>query len=154
GGREPHRRVGLRRHRHRRDLETGRRRRPSSAGPPGGRDEIQGQAGGLLVRPKRVIPIVMDSGGCGGLPRPAPHGDGGSNTLRNTARFLGGMTLPYLQKYGIGNLTTILGVPPVAVPAGGFGKMVEASAGKDTTTGHWEMAGLRVEKPFSTFPHG
>src|SRR5215510_203318 len=64
------------------------------------------------------------------------------------------MTLPYLQKYGLGNLTTILGVPPVARPAGGYGKMVEASAGKDTTTGHWEIAGLRVEKPFALFPHG
>ncbi len=106
------------------------------------------------MHPKRVILIVMDSVGCGELPDAAAYGDVGTNTLGNTARFLGGMTLPYLQKYGIGNLTTILGVPPVAVPAGGFGKMIEASAGKDTTTGHWEMAGLRVEKPFSTFPDG
>jgi phosphopentomutase len=103
---------------------------------------------------KRVILVVMDSVGCGELPDAAKYGDEGSNTLGNTARQLGGMTLPYLQKYGLGNLTTILGVPPVARPAGGYGKMVEASAGKDTTTGHWEMAGLLVDKPFATFPNG
>jgi phosphopentomutase len=102
----------------------------------------------------RIILLVMDSVGCGELPDADTYGDVGSNTLGNTARFVGGMTLPYLQKYGLGNLTTILGVPPVARPAGGYGKMIEASAGKDTTTGHWEIAGLRVEKPFATFPHG
>lgn len=103
---------------------------------------------------RRVILIVMDSVGCGELPDAARYGDEGSNTLGNTARAIGGMTLPYLQKYGVGNLTTILGVPPVAVPAGGYGKMIEASAGKDTTTGHWELAGLLVAKPFSVFPDG
>jgi phosphopentomutase len=103
---------------------------------------------------QRVILIVMDSVGCGELPDARSYGDEGTNTLGNIARTLGGMTLPYLQKYGIGNLTTILGVPPVAVPAGGYGKMIEASAGKDTTTGHWEMAGLLVSRPFSTFPDG
>ena len=102
----------------------------------------------------RVILIVMDSVGCGELPDAAKYGDEGSNTLGNIARLVGGLTLPYLQKYGIGNLTTILGVPPAARPAGGYGKMIEASAGKDTTTGHWEIAGLRIEKPFSTFPDG
>jgi phosphopentomutase len=96
----------------------------------------------------------MDSVGCGELPDAAAYGDQGSNTLGNIARFLGGITLPYLQKYGLGNLTTILGLPPVAVPAGGYGKMREASAGKDTTTGHWELAGLLVDKPFATFPDG
>jgi phosphopentomutase len=102
----------------------------------------------------RVILIVLDSVGCGELPDADRYGDTGADTLGNTARFVGGMTLPYLQKYGIGNLTTILGVPPVARPAGAYGKMEEASAGKDTTTGHWEIAGLRVEKPFSLFPDG
>jgi phosphopentomutase len=102
----------------------------------------------------RIILLVMDSVGCGELPDAAAYGDVGTNTLGNIARFMGGMTLPYLQKYGLGNLTTILGVPPVARPAGAYGKMIEASAGKDTTTGHWELAGLRVEKPFATFPNG
>lgn len=106
------------------------------------------------MAPQRVILLVMDSVGCGELPDAAQYGDEGTNTLANTARYVGGMTLPYLQKYGLGNLTTILGLPPVARPAGAYGKMIEASAGKDTTTGHWEIAGLRVEKPFALFPHG
>ncbi len=103
---------------------------------------------------RRIVLLVMDSVGCGELPDAKAYGDEGSDTLGNTSRVVGGMTLPYLQKYGIGNLTTILGVPPAIRPAGAFGKMVEASAGKDTTTGHWEMAGLRVERPFATFPDG
>jgi phosphopentomutase len=103
---------------------------------------------------KRVILLVMDSVGCGELPDAASYGDTGADTLGNTSRKVGGMTLPHLQGLGIGNLTTILGVPPVASPRGAFGKMVEASAGKDTTTGHWEIAGLRVEKAFATFPDG
>jgi phosphopentomutase len=67
---------------------------------------------------------------------------------------VGGLTLPHLQGLGLGHLTTILGVPPVAAPRGAFGKMREASAGKDTTTGHWEMAGLQVVTAFPTFPEG
>jgi phosphopentomutase len=67
---------------------------------------------------------------------------------------LGGLTLPHLQGLGIGHLTTILGVPPVAAPTGAYGKMRETSNGKDTTTGHWEMTGLQVDKGFPTFPHG
>jgi phosphopentomutase len=103
---------------------------------------------------ERVVLIVMDSVGCGELPDAVAYGDVGSDTLGNTSRAVGGMTLPYLQKYGLGNLTTILGVPPAARPAGAFGKMEEASAGKDTTTGHWEIAGLRIERPFALFPQG
>src|SRR3954447_10893041 len=67
---------------------------------------------------------------------------------------VGGMTLPHLQGLGLGHLTTILGVPPVARPGGAYGRMREASAGKDTTTGHWEMTGLQVDKGFPTFPNG
>ena len=88
---------------------------------------------------QRVILIVLDSVGVGELPDADRYGDIGANTIGNTSIKVGGMTLPYLQKYGIGNLTTILGVPPAATPAGGYGKMIEASAGKDTTTGHWEI---------------
>src|SRR5262249_59649454 len=117
GRREPHRRVSLGRHRHRRGREA--------------------SAEGLLTKImiKRVILLVMDSVGCGELPDAASYGDVGSNTLGNTARFLGGMTLPYLQKYGLGNLTTILGVPPVARPAGRHGTMGAASGGRGRTTG-------------------
>jgi phosphopentomutase len=88
------------------------------------------------------------------MPDAADYGDSGSDTLGNMSVKLGGLTLPHLQGLGLGHLTTILGVPPVAAPRGAFGKMKEASKGKDTTTGHWEMAGLEVEKAFPTFPHG
>jgi phosphopentomutase len=102
----------------------------------------------------RVILIVLDSCGCGAAPDAASYGDDGANTLGNMSVKLGGLTLPHLQGLGLGHLTTILGVPPVAAPRGAFGKMREASAGKDTTTGHWEMAGLQVDTAFPTFPHG
>jgi phosphopentomutase len=102
----------------------------------------------------RVCLIVLDSVGCGELPDAAAYGDAGADTLGNLSYKVGGMTLPFLQQLGLGHLTTILGVPPVAKPVGAFGKMKEASAGKDTTTGHWEMTGLRVSKPFPTFPQG
>ena len=102
----------------------------------------------------RVLLVVLDSCGCGALPDAAKYGDEGANTLGNLSAHVGGMTLPHLQAYGLGHLTTILGVPPVAAPKGAFGKMKEASAGKDTTTGHWEMAGLQVDKPFPIFPDG
>jgi phosphopentomutase len=102
----------------------------------------------------RVILIVLDSCGCGAAPDAAAYGDAGADTLGNMSLTLGGLTLPHLQGLGLGHLTTILGVPPVAAPRGAFGKMREASAGKDTTTGHWEMAGLQVGTAFPTFPHG
>jgi phosphopentomutase len=102
----------------------------------------------------RVVLIVLDSCGCGAMPDAARYGDEGADTLGNLSRHVGGMTLPHLQAYGLGHLTSILGVPPVAAPKGAFGKMREASAGKDTTTGHWEMCGLCVDKPFPTFPQG
>ncbi len=102
----------------------------------------------------RVILIVLDSCGCGAAPDAARYGDDGSDTLGNMSVKVGGMTLPHLQGLGLGHLTTILGVPPVAAPRGAYGKMREASNGKDTTTGHWEMTGLQVDKGFPTFPQG
>src|SRR5439155_2009251 len=81
----------------------------------------------------RVILIVLDSCGCGAAPDAKAYGDDGSNTLGNMSVKVGGLTLPHLQGLGLGHLTTILGVPPVAAPRGAFGKMREASAGKDTT---------------------
>jgi phosphopentomutase len=102
----------------------------------------------------RVILIVLDSCGCGAAPDAKAYGDDGANTLGNMSVKLGGLTLPHLQGLGLGHLTTILGVPPVAAPRAAFGKMREQSAGKDTTTGHWEMAGLQVDTAFPTFPEG
>jgi phosphopentomutase len=102
----------------------------------------------------RVVLIVLDSCGCGAAPDAKSYGDDGANTLGNMSVRVGGLTLPHLQGLGLGHLTTILGVPPVAAPRAAFGKMREASAGKDTTTGHWEMSGLQVDTAFPTFPHG
>ncbi len=102
----------------------------------------------------RLLLVVCDSVGCGAAPDAAAYGDAGADTLGNLSVKMGGMTLPHLQGLGLGHLTTILGVPPVAAPTGAFGKMQETSNGKDTTTGHWEMTGLQVDKGFPTFPAG
>ncbi len=102
----------------------------------------------------RVIFMVMDSVGIGELPDAATYGDSGSNTLGNIARCLGGLCLPNLAKMGLGNIAPLVGVLPEHEPLGNFGKMAERSAGKDTTTGHWEMAGVVLEKAFPTFPKG
>ncbi|MFB0546686.1 MAG: phosphopentomutase [Anaerolineae bacterium] len=103
---------------------------------------------------RRVIIIVMDSVGIGELPDAEEYGDAGSNTLANTARAVGGLSLPNLGKLGLGNLTEVKGVPPCQSPLGAYGRMAEASAGKDTTTGHWELAGLYSPRPLPTYPHG
>jgi phosphopentomutase len=103
---------------------------------------------------RRAVLIVMDSVGIGEMPDAASYGDEGSNTLANTARAVGGLRLPHFHDFGLGNIAPIPGVDPAARPLASFGKMAEASPGKDTTTGHWEMAGLVLERPFPTFPHG
>jgi phosphopentomutase len=106
-----------------------------------------------MVLVKRVFLIVLDGAGVGELPDASLYGDQGSNTLGNLAQAVGGLKLPSLEAAGLGRLTTIEGVSG-NVPGGIFGKMAERSAGKDTTTGHWEMAGLILERPFPTFPQG
>lgn len=102
----------------------------------------------------RVVLIVLDGVGIGELPDAAAYGDEGSNTLVNTARHVGGLNMPHLQRLGLGNIADIPGVPPASAPQGCFGRMAERSAGKDTTTGHWELAGLWLDKPFPTYPDG
>jgi phosphopentomutase len=101
----------------------------------------------------RVFLIVLDGVGVGELPDAHVYGDQGSNTVGNTAKAVGGLNLPNLEAAGLGKLTHILGVSP-DVTGKVFGKMAERSAGKDTTTGHWEMAGLILSKPFPVYPHG
>ncbi len=103
---------------------------------------------------RRVILIVLDSVGCGDAPDAADYGDQGSNTLANTARAVGGLNLPHLGQLGLGNTTSIEGVPPVDAPSGAYGRLTETSAGKDTTSGHWELAGVPVLRPFPTYPNG
>lgn len=102
----------------------------------------------------RIILIVIDSVGVGELPDADAYGDVGSDTLGNTARAVGGLKMPNLGLMGLGNIINVVGVPPIKEARAFFGKMAEFSAGKDTTSGHWEIMGLRLEKPFPTFPHG
>lgn len=103
---------------------------------------------------KRVVLVVLDSVGIGEMPDADQYGDAGSHTLGNMAHALKGLKLPHLAQLGLGNIEAIEGVPKVSKPTGAFGKMAEAAPGKDTTTGHWELAGLILDKPFPTYPQG
>ena len=105
-------------------------------------------------RAPRAIVLVLDSVGAGELPDAAQYGDVGSNTLRNTARAVGGVSLPNLGAMGLGNITDILGVAPTSAPCASWGRNAEVSAGKDTTTGHWEIVGLQLTHAFPTYPDG
>jgi phosphopentomutase len=108
---------------------------------------------------KQVILLILDSVGIGQAPDAHLYGDAGSDTLRNTAKAVGGLRLPYLAHLGLGNLAEafgepILGVQPVSAPLAAYGRMAPKSPGKDTTTGHWEIAGIVLDKPFPVYPHG
>lgn len=103
---------------------------------------------------KRVVLLILDGVGAGELPDAKFYGDEGTNTLANTAAAVGGLDLPNLGSLGLGNIISIAGVPPAPSPRASFGRMAELSAGKDTTTGHWELAGLILEKPFPVYPDG
>ncbi len=103
---------------------------------------------------KRIILIVLDSVGIGELPDAAKYGDEGSNTLGNIAKAIEGFTLPNLEKLGLGCIDGTTGYRAEPDPIGSFGKMAERSYGKDTTTGHWELAGITIDKPFPVYPDG
>jgi phosphopentomutase len=103
---------------------------------------------------RRIIWIVLDSVGIGAMPDAAAYGDPpGGDTLGNIAR-LRGLKLPNMARLGLGNIKPLLGIPPSDAPAGAFGRCTLASPGKDTTTGHWEMVGIHLDKPFPLYPHG
>ncbi len=102
----------------------------------------------------RVFIALLDGVGVGELPDAYIFGDEGSHTLGNTARFTGGLDLPNLERLGLGLIDDIPGVAEVPAPLGHYGKMAEQSPGKDTTSGHWEIAGLILEKPFPLYPQG
>jgi phosphopentomutase len=102
----------------------------------------------------RVLVIVCDSWGVGDAPDAATYGDQGSDTLANTAGAVGGIRAPNLQALGLGMLTTIRGIEATAAPGSAHGRATERSAGKDTTTGHWEMMGIRLDEPFPLYPEG
>ena len=98
--------------------------------------------------------IVLDGVGVGEAPDAAEYGDAGSDTLGNLARAVGGLELPNLEALGLGRIRPIAGLAPVEHPLAAWGTMRPRSAGKDSTTGHWEIAGIRLAAPFPTFPRG
>jgi phosphopentomutase len=102
---------------------------------------------------RRIIWIVLDSVGVGEMPDAAAYGDAGSDTLGNIARQRP-MKLDNLAALGIANIRPVAGLTAPAVPEGSYGKCALASPGKDTTTGHWEMAGIHLARPFPLFPDG
>ncbi|MCL5947309.1 MAG: phosphopentomutase [Chloroflexi bacterium] len=102
----------------------------------------------------RILLLVLDGVGVGALPDAAGYGDSGSNSLANTAAAVGGLSLPTLASLGLGNITTIQGVPPRNQTQGCWGRMAELSHGKDSIAGHWEIAGIYSAHPQPTYPHG
>jgi phosphopentomutase len=103
----------------------------------------------------RCIVIVLDSGGIGALPDAATYGDApGANTIGNVATRVGGLILPNFERLGFGHLTQIRGVAAPDEPEAYVARLGETSKGKDTITGHWEMAGIHTDVPFPTYPDG
>lgn len=102
----------------------------------------------------KVLLLVCDSFGVGATPDADAYGDAGADTIGNTSRAVGGLAAPNLERLGLGHLTEVMGVEPRAGPGTAHGKMRERSAGKDSTTGHWEIAGIVLDRPFPTYPQG
>ena len=102
----------------------------------------------------RVIVIVLDSVGIGEGPDAAAFGDVGSNTLGNIARVVGGLNVPNMETMGLANIAALQGLVPQLKPGAAYGKMAEVSAGKDTSTGHWELMGIHLNQAFPLYPDG
>jgi phosphopentomutase len=102
----------------------------------------------------RVFLVVLDGCGIGALPDADRYGDRGADTLAHVAEHCGGLHLPVLASLGLGWLSTMRGVERTATPRATRARMAERSAGKDSTTGHWEMMGLALDEPFPTYPEG
>ena len=102
---------------------------------------------------RRAFVIVIDSAGVGELPDAALYGDVGSNTVGNIAARVA-LRIPNLRALGLSRVVAMDGLPPVERPLGAFGRMAEVSPGKDSVTGHWELMGLQLQRPFPTFPGG
>ena len=102
----------------------------------------------------RVFLIVLDGVGMGELPDADRYGDRGSNTLLHVAEATGGLRLPRLERLGLGRLLDLPGVRALNDPVGARARLAERSAGKDSTTGHWELAGVVLDRPFPTYPQG
>src|ERR671932_2380966 len=102
----------------------------------------------------RACVIVLDAVGAGALPDAAAYGDEGSDTLGNVARAVGGLDLPNLEALGLGNVEPLEGCPPQPGAPAVAGRLFERAAGKDTTTGHWELMGVVTPRPLPTYPQG
>ncbi len=102
----------------------------------------------------RVIIIILDACGVGELPDAAQYGDNGASTIPHVAEALGGLKMPHSRELGLGNIAVIDGVEPYDKAVAGWGKMAEKSAGKDSTSGHWELGGIILDEPFPVYPHG
>lgn len=105
----------------------------------------------MKERYKRIFLIVIDSLGAGAMADASQYGDEGADTIGHIAKVCGGLDVPNLRQLGLGNMRDIYGVNPVNEPAGKYTLLNERSVGKDTMTGHWEMMGLYIDKPFKTF---
>jgi phosphopentomutase len=103
---------------------------------------------------KRAILVVLDGVGVGANPDAHAYGDDGASSLEHCALAVGGLALPNLGSIGLGNITPIKGTSPTDHARGAFGRMAEAAAGKDSTSGHWEMVGVVLHKPLPTYPYG
>ena len=108
----------------------------------------------MTAASRRAAIVVLDGVGAGAAPDASVYGDVGSDTLGNVARAVGGLRLPNLERAGLGNIATLPGTPPRGDAEGAWGLMVPRSAGKDSTTGHWEIAGVHLPRPFPTYPQG
>ncbi|HEY6951825.1 MAG TPA: phosphopentomutase, partial [Bacteroidota bacterium] len=106
------------------------------------------------MKHKKVIFVVLDGVGVGELPDAGNYGDTGTNTLGNISRAVGRLHLPNLETLGLGNIVNVRGVSTVNSAEGCYGKMAERSKGKDSTTGHWEIAGIITERAFPVYPNG
>src|SRR3954447_23887241 len=106
-----------------------------------------------MIRPDRVFLTVLDSVGVGELPDADLYGDRGSDTLGNISRRVP-LKLPNLRALGLPRVASVAGMAAVETPLGAYGRMAERSAGKDSVTGHWEMTGIVLDRPFPTFPDG
>ena len=100
---------------------------------------------------KRIFTVVIDSLGAGAMPDASEYGDAGTDTLGHISQSVDGFNIPNLQRLGIANLHPLKQVAAAGKPLGYYTYLYEASTGKDTMTGHWEMMGLHITKPFKTF---
>jgi len=103
---------------------------------------------------RRALLIVLDGVGAGANPDAAAYGDAGASSLEHCAQAVGGLALPNLGSIGLGNITPLAGTPPRDDIRGCYGRMASTAAGKDSTTGHWEMTGVVLHTPLPTYPHG